>query len=105
MTTSKNRTWLWIGGLLIVVVVAVVVIVNLKDNKTYITLEKSEKRDLIETVTANGTIQPEIEVKISSEVSGEIIQLYVKEGDSVKKGDLLLQVNPDISESNVERAK
>lgn len=105
MAKSKNRTWLWIGGLLIVILVVVVVMVNSKDTKTYITLEKSERRDLIETVTANGTIQPEIEVKISSEVSGEIIQLYVKEGDSVKKGDLLLQVNPDISESNVERAK
>lgn len=105
MAKSKNRTWLWIGGLLVVAFIVVVLIVSSKDTKTYVTLEKSEKRDLIETVTANGTIQPEIEVKISSEVSGEIIHLYIKEGDSVKKGDLLLQVNPDISESNVERAK
>ncbi|HCS22000.1 MAG TPA: efflux RND transporter periplasmic adaptor subunit [Bacteroidetes bacterium] len=105
MAKSKNRTWLWIGGSLVVVFIIIVLVVSSKDTKTYVTLEKSEKRDLIETVTANGTIQPEIEVKISSEVSGEIIHLYIKEGDSVKKGDLLLQVNPDISESNVERAK
>ncbi|MHB1279531.1 MAG: efflux RND transporter periplasmic adaptor subunit [Bacteroidia bacterium] len=105
MAKSKNRTWLWIGLSLVVVLIVVVVVVSSKDTKTFVTLEKAEKRDLIETVTANGTIQPEIEVKISSEVSGEIIHLYIKEGDSVKKGDLLLQVNPDISESNVERAK
>ncbi len=105
MAKSKNRTWLWIGGSLVVVFIIIMVVVSSKDTKTYVTIEKSEKRDLIETVTANGTIQPEIEVKISSEVSGEIIHLYIKEGDSVKKGDLLLQVNPDISESNVERAK
>lgn len=88
-----------------ILLVILVVAMNMKEDKTYVTTEKVEKRDLVETVTANGTIQPEVEVKISSEVSGEIINLYVKEGDSVKKGDLLLQVNPDISESNVERAK
>lgn len=105
MAKSKNRTWLWIGGALALVLIILVVMVNSRKEKVYVTIEQSERRNLIETVTANGTIQPEVEVKISSEVSGEIIELYVKEGDSVKKGDLLLQVNPDISESNVERAR
>lgn len=105
MAKSNKKTWFIIGGILVVVLIILAVMVNNRDSKTYVTTEESERRDLIETVTANGTIQPEVEVKISSEVSGEIILLHVKEGDSVKKGDLLLQVNPDISESNVERAK
>jgi HlyD family secretion protein len=49
---------------------------------------------IVETVSATGKIQPEIEVKISSEVSGEIIALPVKEGQVVKKGDLLVKINP-----------
>jgi len=58
---------------------------------------------VIETVSATGKIQPEIEVKISSDVSGEIINLAIKEGQVVKKGDLLVKVNPDLYESGVNR--
>lgn len=58
---------------------------------------------IVETVSATGKIQPEIEVKISSEVSGEIIQLPVKEGQIVKKGDLLVKINPDLYISGYER--
>lgn len=64
-----------------------------------------EKRSIIETVTANGKVQPETEVKISPDVSGEIIELRVKEGDKVKKGDFLLKIKPDIYESNLDRAE
>lgn len=70
---------------------------------TSITTEKAEKRDIIESVSANGKIQPEVEVKISSDVSGEIVELNVKEGDQVKKGDLLCKINPLIYESNLNR--
>lgn len=59
---------------------------------------------LTETVSATGKIQPEVEVKISSEVSGEIIELPVKEGQAVKKGDLLVRVNPDLYQSGVSRS-
>jgi HlyD family secretion protein len=58
---------------------------------------------ITETVTATGKVQPEIEVKISSEVSGEIIGLPVKEGQTIKKGDLLVRINPDLYESGVSR--
>lgn len=105
MAKSKNKVWLWLGGGILVVFVVLMVVFSNRKEDVFVTVDQSERRDLIETVTANGTIQPEVEVKISSEVSGEIIALYVKEGDSVQKGDLLLQVNPDISESNVERAR
>ncbi|WP_297333086.1 efflux RND transporter periplasmic adaptor subunit [Flavobacterium sp.] len=58
---------------------------------------------IVETVTATGKVQPEVEVKISSEVSGEIIGLPVKEGQAIKKGDLLVRINPDLYESGVSR--
>ncbi|MCB0762690.1 MAG: efflux RND transporter periplasmic adaptor subunit [Flavobacteriales bacterium] len=67
-------------------------------------IDKVEKRTIIETVSASGKIQPETEVKITSEVSGQIISLPVKEGDLVEKGDLLLQINPDLYESQLNRA-
>ena len=63
--------------------------------KYKVATEKVAKRNIIETITANGKIQPETEVKISPDVSGEIVELYVKEGDEVKKGDLLLEINPE----------
>lgn len=65
--------------------------------------EKAQKRTIIETVSANGKIQPEVEVKISPDVPGEIVELNVKEGDHVKKGDLLLKIKPDVYASNYER--
>lgn len=67
--------------------------------------EQVEKRDIIETVSASGKIQPETEVKISPDVSGEIVSLYVKEGDVVEKGDLLLKIKPDTYQSILERSQ
>ncbi|OIQ21778.1 MAG: efflux transporter periplasmic adaptor subunit [Flavobacterium sp. MedPE-SWcel] len=59
---------------------------------------------LTETVSATGKIQPEVEVKMSSEVSGEIIELPIKEGQVIKKGQLLVRINPDLYESGVSRS-
>ena len=59
---------------------------------------------IIQKVSATGKIQPELEIKLSSEVSGEIIELPVKEGQMVKKGDLLVRINPDIYQSVVKRS-
>lgn len=63
-----------------------------------------ELSTLTQKVSATGKIQPELEVKLSSEVSGEIIELPVKEGQQVKKGDLLVRINPDIYQSGVKRS-
>ncbi|OFX31234.1 MAG: hypothetical protein A2X08_04310 [Bacteroidetes bacterium GWA2_32_17] len=68
-----------------------------------INTEKATKRTIVEIITANGKIQPETEVKISSDVSGEIVELNVKEGDEVIKGDLLLKIKPDTYISGIER--
>src|SRR5271169_395807 len=60
-----------------------------------ITTERASRRNMTELVVANGKIQPVLQVKISPEVSGEIIELPVKEGQHVSKGDLLLRIRPD----------
>ena len=67
--------------------------------------EKVKRRSITETVSASGKIQPEVEVKISPDVSGEIVELLVKEGDRVNKGDLLLKIKPDIYKLILERNK
>ncbi len=60
-----------------------------------VAVENAEKRTIVETITANGKIQPEKEVKISPDVSGEIVELTVKDGYHVEKGQLLLRIKPD----------
>ena len=65
---------------------------------------KVEKTTIVETVIASGKIQPEVEVNISAEVSGEIIKLPIKEGMAVQKGDLLVKINPDIFLAALNRA-
>lgn len=68
-----------------------------------VTVDTVQTRNIIETVSASGKIQPEMEVKIASDVSGEIVELYVQEGDSVRQGDLLMEINPDVYVSEYER--
>jgi HlyD family secretion protein len=68
-----------------------------------VAIEYSQKRNITEVITANGKIQPEKEVKITPDVSGEIIELTVKEGDPVVKGELLLRIKPDIYISQRDR--
>ncbi|MFI5184340.1 MAG: biotin/lipoyl-binding protein, partial [Vicinamibacteria bacterium] len=67
-----------------------------------ITTEKAVRTSITQLVTATGKIQPAVEVKISPEVSGEIIDLPVKEGQLVHKGDLLLHIKPDNYKAQVE---
>jgi HlyD family secretion protein len=69
-----------------------------------VAVENAQKRTIVETITANGKIQPEKEVKISPDVSGEIVELTVKEGDPVVKGQLLLRIKPDNYISQRDRA-
>ena len=76
-----------------------------KGNFKQVTTQDVELKEIIEMVSATGKIQPEVEVKISSEVSGEILELPFKEGQQVKKGDLLVRVNPDLIQSALNRTQ
>lgn len=76
-----------------------------KGNFKEVIVKEVTLQDIVETVSATGKIQPEVEVKISSEVSGEILELPFKEGQEVKKGDLLVRVNPDLIQSAVSRSQ
>jgi HlyD family secretion protein len=69
-----------------------------------VAVENAEKRTVVETITANGKIQPEKEVKISPDVSGEIVELTIMEGDHVEKGQLLLRIKPDTYISQRDRS-
>jgi HlyD family secretion protein len=80
---------------LTVIALATVAAVRKREVVIEIQGEKVSRRDITETVVANGRIQPVVQVVINPEVSGEIIELPVKDGDVVKKGDLLLKIKPD----------
>ena len=100
---NKNAILILGGVILALVVVAVVRGGNRE--LPVVSTDKVQARDIVERVSASGKIQPEIEVKITAEVNGQIIDLPVKEGDVVEKGDLLVQLNPDIYEAALLRAE
>ncbi|NLM91882.1 MAG: efflux RND transporter periplasmic adaptor subunit [Bacteroidales bacterium] len=68
-----------------------------------VSVEEVSRRSIVEIVTASGKVQPVTEVKISPDVSGEIIELPIREGDFVKRGDLLAKINPDLYVSTLDR--
>jgi len=98
--------------IIIAIVVLIVVLIVAKKKGLFgetgeakeVEVAKVELLDITETVSSSGKIKPEVEVKIAPEVSGEIIKLPVKEGQDVEKGQLLVEINPDIYESSVNRA-
>jgi len=105
----KKKKLIWIISL--VVLLLIVLIVGKKagwfgksGNYKEVEIIKLETIDIIETVAATGKIQPEIEIKLSSEVSGEIIDLPIKEGQQVNKGDLLVRINPDLIQASVNQS-
>jgi HlyD family secretion protein len=104
---SKKTVYFLLGGAVIVIAALIgfskAGIIGNKDTGTEVEVTKVVASTIVETVSATGKIQPEIEVKISSEVSGEIIALNVKEGQIVKKGDLLVKINPDLYTSGYNR--
>ena len=97
MAKSKLRRKVLVFSIIAVVLVGLTAVVIFKKREIVITVqtEKVTRRNLTEIVVANGRIQPVLQVKISAEVSGEIIDMPVKEGQSVKKGDLLVKIKPE----------
>lgn len=90
-------------GLLVVIFIVIALVSGGKEEIIMVQTEKVEKRDITQTVTATGQIDPEFKVLITPEVTGEIIELPVKEGDKVKKGDLLIRIKGDQYKAQKER--
>jgi HlyD family secretion protein len=104
---SKKTIYILLGVAVAIIALLIVLsktgVIGNKDKGKSVEISKVTATTIVETVSATGKIQPEIEVKISSEVSGEIIALNVVEGQVVKKGDLLVKINPDLYTSGYNR--
>ncbi len=105
---SKKTIYILIGGAVLLIAVLLVLsktgVIGNKDKAKSVETSLVKATKIVETVSATGKIQPEIEVKIASMVSGEIIALPIKEGQVVKKGDLLVKINPDLYTSGLNRS-
>jgi len=101
---NKRNILFALGGLILVSVL-IYIGKNRSRGELEVNVGKVENRTIISTVSANGKIRPEAEVKISADVSGEITELYIEEGDTVKEGQLLLKINPDLYLTSRDRAR
>lgn len=102
--SKKNkRIIIWASVAILIILVALAVTKEKGGDGTRVIAELPEKRTIIETVSANGKIQPEKDIKISPYISGEVVALFVKEGDKVLKGDLLAKIDPEIYKTNYEQ--
>ncbi len=106
MAKKKSNLIPIMVGLLVLILVGLLIAKKAgwigKDKGTEVIIAKAKNSEIIEKVSASGKIKPETEVKISPDVSGEIIELNVSEGDSVVKGQLLLRIRPDNYQSFVD---
>ncbi|MGB9851853.1 MAG: efflux RND transporter periplasmic adaptor subunit [Candidatus Kapaibacteriota bacterium] len=102
---SKKRLIVLIAVVALLAVVLISFFAGKKEEIIKVTTAKVERRTIIQTVSAVGKIEPETKVKISSETSGEIIYLGVREGDTVRAGQLLVRIKPDIFETQLEQFK
>jgi HlyD family secretion protein len=108
-STSTRKILYLIGGLVVVIIILGVVGSVAGwfggDRGTSVETTQVERRTVTQVVTASGRVQPEVEVKISPDVSGEIIELTVREGDRVERGRLLARIRPDFYAAQVEQAQ
>lgn len=104
--SKSTRNWI-IGSILFAVVILLALVFARQRNQkeTEVSTEKASYRSIIETVAANGKIQPALEVKISPYISGEVVELYVREGNYVTKGDLLAKIDATIYLSSFEQVE
>lgn len=104
--SKSTRNWI-IGSIIfaVVIVLALVFARQRNQKETEVSTEKASYRSIIETVAANGKIQPALEVKISPYISGEVVELYVREGNYVTKGELLAKIDATIYLSSFEQVE
>lgn len=101
---SKKNLWIIIVSALVIIILVVAAVKKGQSSKaTKVAVEKVELRTLVETVSANGKIQPAKDIKISPYISGEVVELFVKEGDFVNKGHKLAKIDPEIYISTYEK--
>src|SRR5689334_8106141 len=93
---NKTLKWILIIAGILIVLVLIVRMMGGRDQSVKVAVEKATKRTIIESVNASGKIYPEVEVKISPDISGEITELNVAEGDSVRRGQVLARIYADI---------
>ncbi len=94
----------WIIGIGVTILLVIIFMKVSEGTKPFeVILDKAELRSVVEIVSATGKIQPETELKITSDVSGEITEMLVKEGDQIKKGTLICRIQPDLYESALDR--
>src|SRR2546429_9131784 len=107
MANSKKRRKILVFSVIGIALIALTAGAILRKREGVITVqtEKIARHNLTEIVVANGKIQPVVQVKISPEGSGEIIELPVKEGQAVKKGELLVKIKPDFYIANPNQAE
>ncbi len=98
---KKTRGWILLGIGLVILAAVIGVALRPKDRSLAVTVQTADRGDITSVVTAAGKIHPVVEVRISSEVSGEIIKLPVKDGQRVERGDILARINPDTLEAQV----
>lgn len=105
--TTKRLLYLLGGAVVVMVILGVLAsnFLNRGEEGESVEVATAELRTLTQVVTASGRAQPEVEVIISPDVSGEIIRLPVKEGDQISRGDLLAAIKPDFYEAQVEQAE
>jgi HlyD family secretion protein len=107
MSKPKKRRKIIIFSVILLAIGGLTAAAFLRKKEVIITVqtEKTTRRNLTELVVANGKVQPVVQVKISPEVSGEIIELPVKEGQQVKKGDLIMKIKPDFYQASRNQAE
>jgi HlyD family secretion protein len=109
MATQKrksNKRIIWIIVIVLIAMVALIMVGKSRGSKELeVELAKAKRATIVEKVSASGTVQPVIEVKIAPEVSGEIRELLIEEGDSVGKGKMLVRIRPDTWMSQLNRAE
>jgi HlyD family secretion protein len=100
----RRKRYILFGSVgLLLILISGLVIASKREKPIPVTTEKAVRRTILQTVSATGKIQPEVEVKISPEVAGEIIELPVEDGMQVKKGDLLVKIKPDSYKALLEQ--
>lgn len=93
---SKTRKWIFIIAGVLLALFLISQVVGKSDKAEKVATEKAVKRTIVESVNASGKVYPEVEVKISPDISGEVTELNVEEGDSVKRGQVLARIYADI---------